>query len=412
MSLSGIYNTLTIRDFRFLLSSNSIHVIGEVATFVAQGWLVLSLTGDSALWVGVASGIRGIGHIGFALIGGVLADRLKRRDVLAILAFFRAGIFAVLALLIFTDEIQLWHVMVIVFIQGSSDGLMAPLFNGLIYDTVGLTRLMNALAYILAAFHISWATGSIVAGHLINTMGIGSAYVLASIFCLLSVIPLRLMQVSNVTEAKEEPIVSNIVQGIRYVSRNKSLRALLSLSMLTEAFGFSYLIMLPVIAKTVLVVGPTGLGYLIAAGGMGSLIGTIVVAGISDFKDKWKVLTIATSSAGVGILLFACSPWYALSLILVAFIGLSLVTYDAAINTLIQTLSADNMRGRVLGLYGMTWGFTPAGGFVAGSVASVIGAPFAVGFGSLIILGYTLGVIARMNKERLYDSTKPDSHGW
>ena len=129
MPLSGIYQALTIKDFRLLLSSNSFYVVGEVATFVAQGWLVLSLTEDSALWVGVASGIRGVGHIGFALIGGVMADRIRRRTALAIVALFRAGIFAVLGLLIITGEIQLWHVMIIVFIQGSGDGLMAPFFN-------------------------------------------------------------------------------------------------------------------------------------------------------------------------------------------------------------------------------------------------------------------------------------------
>ena len=101
-------------------------------------------------------------------------------------------------------------------------------------------------------------------------------------------------------------------------------------------------------------------------------------------------------SAGASILLFAASPWYELSLVLVGFIGFSLVTYDAAINTLLQTISSEDMRGRVLGLYGMTWGFTPAGGFAAGSVANITGAPIAVGLGASIILTYTLAVIARM----------------
>ena len=375
-------------------------MIAEVATFIAQGWLVLSLSGDSALWVGIASGIRGAGHIGFALVGGILADRLKRRYVLVVSILAKAGIFAVLALLIFNDKVQLWHVLVIVFIQGGVDGLMAPSFNGLIYDTVGPRRLMNAVAYVLAAFHISWATGSILTGYLINTVGVGSAYLLGSVFCLLSVVPLKLMKVSNTTQAGEEPILLNVVQGIQYVAQNSSLRALILLSILTETFGFSYLVMLPVIAKTILNVGSTGLGFLAAAGGIGSIIGTALVASLSDFKDRWKLLTLGTLSAGVSILLFASSPWYGLSLILASFIGFSLVTYDAAINTLLQTLSADNMRGRVLGLYGMTWGFTPAGGFVAGSVANVAGAPFAVGLGGVIILAYTLGVIARMNQNQ------------
>jgi MFS family permease len=399
MASSRIYNTLSLREFRLFWSSSFIHVIGDAATFLAQGWLVLSLTGDSALWVGIASGIRGAGHIGFALVGGILADRLKRRVILAVMALFKTVTFAVLALLIFHDKVQLWHVLVIVFIQGAADGLTAPSFNGLIYDTVGPTRLMNGIAYILAAFQISWTIGSILTGHLINTIGIGSAYALASASFLLSVIPLKLMDVSNTTEAKEESIFVNVVQGIQYVARNAPLRALLLLSMLAEAFGFSYLVMLPVIAKTVFKVGPTGLGYLTAAGGTGSLIGTFVVAGLSNFKDKWKLLTLGTVSAGVSILLFASSPWYELSLILAALIGFSLVAYDAAMNTLLQTLSTDNMRGRVLGLYGMTWGFTPIGGFAVGSVANIAGAPFAIGFGGVIILAYTVGVIARMKRK-------------
>ena len=370
-------------------------MVGEVATFMAQGWLVLAITEDSALWVGIASGVRGAGHIGFGLAGGVLADRLKRQSVIIIISVLRAGLFAVLAILVVNGKIQLWHVMVAVFIQGSVDGLVAPSFNGLIYDTVSSKRLMNAIAYIQASHHISWAVGSILTGHLLNTLGIGSAYALALVSCLLGIVPLKLMNVSNATQAREETIIVNVVQGIQYVVKNRSLRMLLILSVLTEAFGFSYLVMLPVIAKMVLSVGPTGLGYLSAAGSIGSLIGAAAVTGLSDVKDKWKMLSLGTLSAGVSILLFALSPWYALSLILAACIGFSLVTYDTAINTLFQTLSSDSMRGRVLGIYGMTWGFTPLGGFAIGAIASIIGASFAVGFGAVIILAYTLGVITR-----------------
>ena len=398
MALSRIYKTLTLRDFRLFCSSSFIHVIGDAATFLAQGWIVLSLTGDSALWVGIASGIRGAGHVGLALAGGILADRLNRRVILAVVAMVKTVTFAMLALLIFNDKVELWHVLVIVFVQGASDGLTAPSFNGLIYDTVGPARLMNAIAYVLATFQISWTIGSVLTGHLINTVGISAAYALASVFFLLSVIPLKLMGVSNTTEATKESVLVNVVQGIQYVVRHSSLRVLLVLSVLVEAFGFSYLVMLPVVAKSVLGVGPTGLGYLTAAGGIGSLIGTVVVAGLSEFKNKWKLVTLGTAGAGVSILLFASSPWYELSLILAALIGFSLISYDAALNTLLQTLSTDNMRGRVLGLYGMTWGFTPVGGFAVGAIANIAGAPLAVGIGGLIILAYTLGVVARANR--------------
>ena len=396
MSASRIFSTLSIRDFRLLWGSSAIYVIGAATELIAQGWMVLLLTNDSALWVGIASGIRGAGHIVFALIGGVLADRLSRRMVLSTFRAISGLVLLGLALLVLQDRAQLWHILVVVFIQGSADGIVAPAFNGLIYDTVGPRRLMNAIAYTLGGFHISWTVGSVLAGNVINSSGIGAAYALAGAVYSASVLPLLFMKVARSVQQRQESIWRNLGQGLAYVAGNNSLRALLILSVFTEAFGFSYIIMLPVIAKTVLNVGPTGLGYLSAAGGAGALIGIAVLASFSDFSNKWRLLTIGTLGAGVSIVLFASSSWYAISLVLVAAIGLSLVVYDATINTLLQLTSDENMRGRVLGLYGMTWGFTPAGGFIVGAVASAAGAPIAVGIGGVVIVTYAAAVIARM----------------
>lgn len=396
MPAPRIFSTLGIRDFRLLWGSSSIYVIGAATELIAQGWMVLLLTGDSALWVGIASGIRGAGHIIFALIGGVLADRLSRRMVLTTFRGISGLVLLGLALLVSQDRAELWHVLVVVFIQGSIDGMVAPAFNGLIYDTVGPRRLMNAVAYTLGGFHISWTAGSVLAGNVINSVGMGAAFALAGVAYSTSVLPLLFMKVPRSVQQRQESIWRNLGQGLAYVAGNSPLRALLVLSVLTETFGFSYIVMLPVIAKTVLNVGPTGLGYLSGAGGAGALIGIALLASFSDFPNKWKLLTIGALGAGTGIALFAFSSWYAISLVLVAAIGLALVVYDASINTLLQLTSDENMRGRVLGLYGMTWGFTPAGGFIVGAVASIATAPLAVGMGGVVIVSYTAAVIARM----------------
>ncbi len=407
MPAPRIFSTLGIRDFRLLWGSSSIYVIGAATELIAQGWMVLLLTGDSALWVGIASGIRGAGHIIFALIGGVLADRLSRRMVLTTFRGISGLVLLGLALLVSQDRAELWHVLVVVFIQGSIDGMVAPAFNGLIYDTVGPRRLMNAVAYTLGGFHISWTAGSVLAGNVINSVGMGAAFALAGVAYSTSVLPLLFMKVSVSAQQQRESIWRNLGQGLAYVAGNSPLRALLVLSVLTETFGFSYIVMLPVIAKTVLNVGPTGLGYLSGAGGAGALIGIALLASFSDFPNKWKLLTIGALGAGTGIALFAFSSWYAISLVLVAAIGLALVVYDATINTLLQLTSDENMRGRVLGLYGMTWGFTPAGGFIVGAVASIATAPLAVGMGGVVIVTYTAAVIARMGAR--IKSPDPDS---
>ena len=396
MPAPRIFSTLGIRDFRLLWGSSSIYVIGAATELIAQGWMVLLLTGDSALWVGIASGIRGAGHILFALVGGVLADRLSRRFVLSAFRGISGLTLLGLALLVSQDRAELWHVLVVVFIQGSIDGITAPAFNGLIYDTVGPRRLMSAVAYTLGGFHISWTAGSVLAGNVINSAGMGAAFALAGVAYSTSVLPLLFMKVSVSAQQQRESIWRSLGQGLAYVAGNSSLRALLMLSVLTETFGFSYIVMLPVIAKTVLNVGPIGLGYLSAAGGAGALIGTAALASFSDYPNKWKLLTIGALGAGTGIVLFAFSSWYAVSLVMVAAIGLALTVYDASINTLLQLTTDENMRGRVLGLYGMTWGFTPAGGFLVGAVASAAGAPIAVGMGGVVIVTYTASVIARM----------------
>ncbi len=395
MPVLQLFNTLSVRDFRWLWGSSVIHVLGMSTELLAQGWIVLLIT-DSPLWVGVASGIRGAGHVGMGIIGGVVADRMNRRNVLATLTPIRGLLLAGLVLLVLTETVQLWHVLAMVLVQGMADGLMAPSFNGLIYDTLGPRRLFSGLATMLAGFHLSWMVGSVATGAIMSTWGVGTAYAVAAGAYLVSPIPLLLVRVGGPVQRHQESVWRNIVEGLRYVSASKPLRVMLLLSVLVETFGFSYIVMLPVIAKNVLHVGASGLGYLSAAGSVGALAGTVVVAGLSEFRAKWTMLAVSTGVAGVSLVLFGVSPWFITSLVLASAVGSALVVYDASINVLLQLLSDDTVRGRVLGLYGLTWGFTPVGGFIAGAIASVAGAPVALGVGGTVIAGYALSVLTRM----------------
>jgi MFS family permease len=193
-----------------------------------------------------------------------------------------------------------------------------------------------------------------------------------------------------------EPIWRNLADGLKYAAINRQLRALLLLSVLVETFGFSYIVMLPVIARDVLRVWSTGLGYLAAAGSVGALVGTLVVSRLSETEKKWAMLTVGTGCAGIGLLLFAFSPWFATSLALAGAVGIALSVYDATLATLLQLVSEDALRGRILGMYGLTWGFTPLGGFIAGAVASILSAPIAIGAGGIAIVSYAAGVLSRV----------------
>ena len=189
MFISQLFNTLNVRDFRWLWGSGVIYILGMSTELLAQGWMVLLIT-ESPIWVGIASGIRGAGHVGTGIIGGVLADQISRRNVLATLQWVRGIPLVWLALLVLTDTVQLWHILAVVLFQGVADGFMSPSYNGLIYDTLGPRRLMNGLATMLAGFHFSWMVGSMITGSVISVWGIGIAYLVAAGFYLLSPLPL------------------------------------------------------------------------------------------------------------------------------------------------------------------------------------------------------------------------------
>ncbi|MBI3362058.1 MAG: MFS transporter [Chloroflexi bacterium] len=169
------------------------------------------------------------------------------------------------------------------------------------------------------------------------------------------------------------------------------MRRLLTLSPMVEMFGFSFYVMLPVVARDVLQVGASGLGYLSSAAGVGATVAALAVAGLGDYKNKGGLLSFAVVGASLSLILFALSRWYVVSLFVVTLAGGTLVIYDVLMQTLFQLLSSDEMRGRVFGLYALTFGFTPLGGFVAGTLATALGAPLTIGVGASVVLAYALG---------------------
>ena len=385
--VTRLFSALTNRDFRLILTGNAIASLSFSMEMLAQGWLVLETT-DSPLWVGIAAGLRGVGLVAFGAIGGVLADRFNRRNALLATQNLRGITLLILGLLITTNHIELWHILVGSLFQGTLQGVFLPANNGLFYDSVGRGQLLNAMSARLAVFNLNLVFGPILASTLIVNSGIGSCYITASLVLIISSIPILFVRTRNSTKHIQNSVWKTLIEGLNYTRRNKHLRTLLLLSLLMEMFGFSYIVMLPVIARDVLDVGVSGLGLLQSAGGIGALVGTISVASLGDFKAKATILAITSSGAGIGLIFFALSPWFATSLIMAFLVGATIMAYDATMATILQLLSSDEMRGRVLGIYGLTFGFTPLGGFISGSIATIISAPFAIGMGGIIIVAY------------------------
>lgn len=380
----AIFRSFEVISFRWLWLSILFSSMSMGIRMLAQGWLVLEMT-DSAFWVGAIAGIQGLGLVAFGTVGGAIVDRFEKRKIITTVHAFTGIASIITALLVITDTIELWHMPFLAFAQGLAMSVQIPGNNSLAYQLVGPDRLLNAMATRLAAMNISRIIGSLIAGSLIAQLGIGSAYIFAASGSLIGIIFLWRIPESGPNTDPRVAFWKEIKHGIEYVWANPTIRRLLLLSLCMEAFGFSHFVMMPVMARDVLEVGATGLGYLSAASGVGSALSTIAVASLGDFHRKGILLTTAALAAGIALILFAISPWFILSLFLVALAGGTLMAYDVTMATMLQLISTDNMRGRVLGVYGLTFGFTPVGGLLAGSIAAIFSAPLAISAGGAII---------------------------
>ena len=388
----NLLSAFQVKDFRWYWVSVFFSSMAMGVRMLAQGWLILVITG-SPFWVGAAAGVGGSGLVIFGAVGGTIVDRFDKKMVLCVLYVFGSAVIVTMGLLVIYDRIVLWHVLLGAFFQGIVMAAQQPAVNSIAYQLVGSSRLLNAMAARLLAMNISRIIGSVIAGYLIYRFGIGSSYIFAACCSIIGLGFLYFVKVeSRILSAANESFWFSTKQGIKYIFTRKNIRELLLLSLIMEAFGFAHLIILPVVAKDVLFVDAMGLGILSAASGVGATVSTLLVAFLGDFKYKSLLLVITAIFSGVGLVLFAFSSWFILSTILVAWVGGSLMAYDVTMGTMIQLSSKEEMRGRVLGVYGLTFGFTPVGGFFMGWLASLFSAPIAIATGGVIIMAYMVRV--------------------
>ena len=383
--LGRLFVALTNRDFRFIWFFYILNYLGMTMEMLAQGWMVLEIT-DSAFWVGGVAGLRGAGQVMFGIFAGAIVDRFNRRVILTIAQLLRAVIFLGMAILLLAGGIELWHILVSTVFLGMLMATVLPSSEAMIYDTVGPRRLLNAVAFTHGAFSIARIPGSILAGFLIDGLGLGYCYVAMTAVMLFSPLPILIVKTRYQRLPAPGSLWKNVREGLAYASRTSSIKSLLLFSAVVELFGFSYFVMLPVIAREVLDVGASGLGYLSAAGSVGGVLATVMMAALSESRSKGLLLAAAGAASGASLFIFGFSSWYAASLFLAALVGLCLTSYDAIMGATLQLLSIDRMRGRILGLYSLTFGFTPLGGFVSGVIATLTTAGIAVSTGGAIIM--------------------------
>ena len=376
-----------VPGFSGVWASSTLGAMNLMAGSLCAGWLVLELT-DSPFWVGAVSAARGIGMLGFGLFAGALIDRLDRRHVLIFSQILNGVVALILAMLVATGQIALWHIIVATLFQGVLSSLRAPTIDTLAYQIVGPQRTLNASAAIATGFYLARVIASAVAGALIALWGVQSGFLFSAVCAFAGGIVVLFISGVFKSDAVAEPFLRAVGAGAKYAWANLQVRRMLSLSVIMELFGFSYNIMLPVVARDVLGVGASGLGLLGSMSGVGAMLATLGVASLGDFKNKSSLLVFTVVSSGAFLVLFGLSRWYIVSLLLAAVLGGTLAAYDVTMKALFLLVSSDDIRGRVQSIYTLTFGFMSLGGFIAGVVATTVGAPFAISLSGGVILAF------------------------
>lgn len=376
-------------QFRLLWASGAVGAIGGVMFMVAHGWLALTVS-NSAFWVGAAAGMGGLGLVSFSTLGGVLADRVSRRKLVIGGGLAQAGMALVLAVLILTDHVRLWQVLAVALAVGVVDAVRLPAFLALTVDVVGLSMLLKANAANFAAIGVAGMVAPLAAGALVSIWGIEWVYVaMCAAYLAGSAVLVAMPDPAPAPTAQGGPRSSpwlSLKQGARYVLTTPAVRTLILMELVGEVFGWAHIWMLPVMARDVLDVGASGLGYLMSASFAGMLVTTLIISSVGELGDKGRAAVIGYGGFGLFLVLFAASRYFPLSLALIAAAYAVVAVYEATLFTLVQTIVPDEMRGRVISFQMTTWGLTGVSGFHTGAIASRVGAPLAIAIGGTVVV--------------------------
>lgn len=390
-------------QFRLLWTSGAIGALGGIMFMMAHGWLALTVS-NSPFWVGAAAGMGGLGLVCFSTLGGVLADRVSRRKLVIGGGLAQAGMALVLAVLIFTDHVRLWQVLTVALAVGVVDAVRLPAFIALTVDVVGRSQLLKATAANFAALGVAGMIAPLAAGALVSIWGIEWVYLaMCGSYLAGTAVLLRLADPSPAPTARGAPRSSpwlSLKQGARYVLTTPAVRTLILMQLVGEAFGWAHIWMLPVMARDVLDVGASGLGYLMSASFAGMLVTTLIISSVGGFRNKGRSAVFGYGGFGLLLVLFAASRYFPLSLVLIAAAYAVEAVYEATVFTLVQSSVPEEMRGRIASIQTTTWGLTGLSGFHTGAIASRVGAPLAIAIGGGVVLLNALRLWPSMGRGR------------
>ena len=390
----NILNTTLIslrnRNYRLFFFGQTASLVGTWMQVVAMSWLVYHLT-NSALLLGLVGFFSQIPAFFIAPFAGVFIDRWNKHRVLVITQILSMLQALALAVLTLTGAINIWHIVALSLSLGFINAFDMPARQAFVVEMVEKrSDMANAIALNSAIVNVSRLIGPAVAGILVALVGEGYCFLINAISFMAVIVALLAMKIKKFQPASSgKNVLHEVREGLRYAFGSTPIRWLLILLGIISIAGMPYTILMPIFAKDIFKGSSYTLGFLMASSGVGALIGGIYLAARKTVLGLGKILAAAAAIFGTGLIFFGISKILWLSLAMMVFTGFGMLINIAAVNTILQTITEDDKRGRVMSFYTMAFiGLTPIGNLLAGILAESIGAPNTVIIsGAVCILG-------------------------
>jgi MFS family permease len=367
------FTALRHRNFRLFVVGQFISLVGFWMQAVGQSWLVYRLTG-SAVYLGAIAFSQQIPVLLFAFAAGGLVDRTNRHRMVMVTqtaALLQSGVLAVLT---WTGRITIPHLFILAALMGIISAFDLPARQAFLIQMVGRDDLMNAIAINSSMFNAARMIGPAIAGLVVARWGEAVTFFSNSITYLAVLVSLLAMHILPQENGRRQSLRREIIEGLAYIRSTRPVRSPLMLIGALGFGGFPFVVLLPIFADRIFGRGASGLGWLMTATGAGALSGALYLASRSSIRGINRLISISAFGFSLCLLLFSTSTHFWLSLGILVFLGIFMMIITASINTAIQSIIPDALRGRVMSLFTtMVIGTAPLGSLVAGAVARTVG---------------------------------------
>ncbi len=360
--------------------------IGTWMQIVAQGWLIYRLT-HSAFLLALDQFLGGIPIFLFTLIGGVVADRIERRKVLLASQYVQMTSAAILTVLVATGMVHVWHILCLSFVSGFAQAFGGPAYSALIPTLVDREDMPNAIALNSIQFNLAVTIGPALAGQALAKLGEKWCFGLNALSFIAPVIALLMIRTRFLPESTTDSMFASLKAGIKFVRKMGSMEALIVLAFCMTALSMPMRTYMPVFVKDIFHRGPEVYGNLLSLMGIGSIVGSLTVAGMGNIRRKGRFAIIMLMCLGAAIAAFALSKRLPFSYAALVVVGASMMMVFATVTSLVQLITTNEMRGRVMSVYNCAFrGGMPMGNLLSGWLVPVFTAPLVLSVNGMLLI--------------------------